>query len=124
MSRIRSKGTGPELIVRRLVHRMGYRFRLHRADLPGRPDLILPRHRKVILVHGCFWHLHSCRYGRVVARTNATYWRAKRQRTVHRDRESIRRLREMGWRVLVIWECWTKNPAMTERRLRRFLATD
>jgi len=100
---------------------MGYRYRLHTDDLPGKPDLVLTRHRKVILVHGCFWHMHRCRYGRVKPKTNAAYWQQKRQRTVHRDRENMRRLRGMGWDVLVIWECWTRNLGLTTRKINAFL---
>lgn len=110
MSRIRGKDTKPELIVRSLVHQLGYRFRLHRRDLPGRPDLVLPRHRKVIFVHGCYWHRHRCRYGRVRAKTNAEFWNAKLQANVERDRRNIRKLRKDDWSVLVIWECWTRDP--------------
>ncbi|MEQ9410518.1 MAG: very short patch repair endonuclease [Fuerstiella sp.] len=110
MSRIRAKDTRPEMIVRSLVHQMGYRFRLHRRDLPGTPDLVLPRHHKVIFVHGCFWHQHRCRYGRVTPKTNAAFWAAKRQGNVTRDRRNLRQLRAAGWDVLVIWECWTRFP--------------
>lgn len=114
MSRIRGANTKPELIVRSLVHQMGYRFRLHRRDLPGRPDLVLPGRRKVIFVHGCFWHVHRCRYGRVVPQTNAEFWRTKREGTVRRDRRNRRVLRADSWDVLTVWECWTRSP---EQRL-------
>lgn len=110
MSRIRSKDTKPEIIVRSLVHRMGYRFRLHRKDLPGKPDLVLPRHDKVIFVHGCFWHMHRCRQGRVFPKTNAEFWQEKRTGNAERDRRNIRKLRHDGWQVLVIWECWIRDP--------------
>jgi len=122
MSRIRSRDTKPEMIVRSLVHQMGYRFRLHRRDLPGTPDLVLPRHSKVIFVHGCFWHMHRCRYGRVTPRKNAAFWAAKRQANVERDRKALRRLRSDGWRVLVVWECWTRDPEIKLiPRLTQFL---
>lgn len=109
MSRIRGKDTKPEMIVRSLVHQMGFRFRLHRKDLPGKPDLVLPRHRKVIFVHGCFWHMHRCRYGRVIPKTNTEFWQNKRTGNVQRDRTNIRKLRQSGWQTLVIWECWTRD---------------
>jgi DNA mismatch endonuclease (patch repair protein) len=121
MSRIRGKDTRPEIIVRGMVHCMGYRFRLHRQELPGSPDVVLPRHRKVIFVHGCFWHMHGCRYGRVRPATNADFWAKKRQGNVDRDRRNIKALRRMGWRVMVIWECWTRDKGKLERRLRDFL---
>lgn len=125
MSRIRGKDTKPEMIVRSLVHQMGYRFRLHRRDLPGKPDLVLPRHRKIIFVHGCFWHLHHCRYGRVRPRTNAEFWQDKREGNVARDRRNRRQLRRDGWQVLTIWECWTRDPQnRVIPRLEAFLSTD
>jgi DNA mismatch endonuclease, patch repair protein len=109
MSRIKGRDTKPELIVRSLVHRMGFRFRLHRSDLPGQPDLVLPVHRKVIFVHGCFWHLHRCRYGQVFPKKNAEFWNEKRQGTVRRDRRNVRQLRRLNWDVLIVWECWTRD---------------
>jgi len=122
MSRIRSRDTKPEMIVRSLVHQMGYRFRLHRRDLPGTPDLVLPKHGKVIFVHGCFWHMHRCRYGQVKPRKNAAFWAAKRQANVERDRKALRRLRSDEWRVLVVWECWTRDPEIKLiPRLTQFL---
>lgn len=121
MSRIRGKDTKPEMIVRSMVHRMGFRFRLHGKDLPGKPDLILPRHEKIILVHGCYWHMHRCRYGQVVPKTNTEFWQAKRQGNVDRDRRNLRKLRRAGWNVLVIWECWTRDEQKTQEKLERFL---
>ena len=110
MSRIRDRDTKPELIVRSIVHQMGYRFRLHRKDLPGKPDLVLPGRRKIIFVHGCFWHMHRCRYGRVQPKTNAEFWQDKRTATVLRDRRNRRTLKRDRWDVLTVWECWTKQP--------------
>jgi len=122
MSRIRGKDTKPELIVRSLVHQMGFRFRLHRKDLPGKPDLVLPRHHKVIFVHGCFWHMHRCRYGRVVPKTNTEFWQTKRTGNVERDRRNLIALRKAGWQSLVIWECWTRDPeSQVIPRLEKFL---
>jgi len=125
MSRIRGRDTKPELIVRSIVHQMGYRFRLHRKDLPGKPDLVLPGRRKIIFVHGCFWHMHRCRSGRVKPKTNAEFWQQKRTATVQRDRKSRKALRQNQWEVLTVWECWTKQPE--ERlvpRLESFLTED
>lgn len=122
MAAIRGRDTKPEMIVRRVVHRLGYRFRLHRRDLPGRPDLVLPRHRAVILVHGCFWHQHDCRYGRVVPATREEFWKTKRNENTARDTRDMRALRAMGWRVLVIWECWTRHGGTVDSRLKSFLA--
>ena len=122
MAAIRGRDTKPEMIVRRAVHRLGYRFRLHRRDLPGKPDLVLPRHRAVIFVHGCFWHQHNCRYGRVVPVTRAEFWKTKRNENSARDARNIRALRTIGWRVLVVWECRTRDSTSVESRLKSFLA--
>ena len=123
MSRIRSTDTKPEMIVRSIVHQMGYRFRLHRKDLAGKPDLVLPRHQKIIFVHGCFWHMHRCRYGRVKPKTNADFWQSKRTANVERDRRNVKQLRRAGWKTLVIWECWTREPELKViPRLEAFLA--
>ena len=121
MSRIRSENTHPEMIVRREAHRLGYRYRLHDARLPGCPDLVFPKRRKVILVHGCFWHRHSCRAGRVVPVSNRRYWVAKLTRNHKRDLEVRRRLRRSGWTILVIWECELKDPRDFVKKLRSFL---
>ena len=105
MSRIRGRDTTPELAVRSLLHRLGYRFRLHRRDLPGKPDIVLPKYRTAILVHGCFWHRHSrCRFA-YTPKSNAAFWQEKFACNVERDRQVRRQLRERGWHVLVIWEC-------------------
>ena len=109
MSRIRSKDTTPEMIVRRLVHAAGFRYRLHAGDLPGRPDLVFPRLRKAIFVHGCFWHRHRCKNGQVVPATRTAFWRAKFEANVTRDRKARRQLRGAGWDVLVVWECATRT---------------
>lgn len=122
MSRIRSRDTKPEIVVRSIVHRMGYRFRLHDKNLPGKPDIVLPRHRKIIDVRGCFFHMHSCRYGRVKPATNNEFWLAKRQSNRLRDKRNARLLRDAGWDVLVIWECETKALDRLERMLGRFLS--
>jgi len=124
MSAIRGTNTKPELVVRKLVREFGCRYRLNKVDLPGKPDIVLSRHSKVIFVHGCFWHMHCCRYGRVRPATNAVFWSEKRESNVKRDRRVVRALRRAGWRVLIVWECQTKQPKLVnlENRLRRFLA--
>lgn len=122
MSRIRSRDTKPEKIVRSIVHALGYRYRLHKPDLPGKPDVVLVRHRKIIDVHGCFFHMHKCRFGSVVPATNAKFWRTKRLSNVERDRRNLRALRRDGWKVLIVWECETRKPALLLRKLQRFLA--
>lgn len=122
MSRIRGRDTKPELAVRRLVHAMGYRFRLHRRDLPGCPDIVLARHCKVIEVRGCWWHGHSCSYGRPKARTNAEFWQRKLSGNVERDKRNVKALRRSGWRVLVVWECQTRDAERLLSRLERFLS--
>jgi DNA mismatch endonuclease (patch repair protein) len=109
MSRITSGNTKPEMIVRRLVHGMGYRYRLHRKDLPGKPDLVFPKLRKIIFVHGCFFHMHDCRYGQVTPKTNAEFWKNKRTSNVERDARNESQLKEMGWDILTVWECMTKK---------------
>ncbi|MCX5677415.1 MAG: very short patch repair endonuclease [Planctomycetota bacterium] len=121
MAAIRSRDTRPERIVRSLVHRLGYRFRLHVRDLEGRPDLVLPRHRLAIFVNGCFWHAHRCRCGRRCPKTNSSYWRAKRLRNLARDQQVRKKLRRQGWVVLTVWECQTKDLHRLEQRLRKFL---
>jgi DNA mismatch endonuclease (patch repair protein) len=121
MSAIRNRNTRPELVVRSLVHRMGYRFRLHRRDLPGNPDLVFPARRKIIFVHGCFWHLHRCRYGKVVPATNGSFWADKRAGNQQRDRRNLRSLKKAGWDVAVVWECQTREPDRLEEQLRTFL---
>jgi len=109
MSGIRHKDTAPELLVRRSLHAQGFRFRLHVAGLPGRPDIILPKHRAAILVHGCFWHRHpGCRFATVPA-TRPEFWAKKFQRNVERDRQSERDLRQLGWRVATLWECGVRK---------------
>ena len=122
MSRIRAKDTKPELVVRRLLHAMGYRFRLHRRDLPGSPDIVLPRHGVCIFVHGCFWHLHrNCKSARI-PKTKRAWWRKKLEGNAARDKRHAAALRRLGWRVLTVWECQTDHPYKLSLRLGRFLA--
>src|SRR5437867_4880958 len=120
MSRIRSRDTKPEKIVRSIVHALGYRYRLHKTDLPGKPDIVLVRHRKIIDVHGCFFHMHKCPYGSVVPVTNAKFWKTKRLSNVERDRRNLSALSRGGWRVLVVWECETRRPAFLRQTLQKF----
>lgn len=123
MRAIRNKNTAPELAVRRIAHALGFRFRLHRRDLPGKPDLVFPRLRKVIFVHGCFWHQHpSCREGRVPG-SRREYWVPKLARTVERDADHVARLKAMGWQVLTIWECGAVDHKRLADQLRAFLET-
>lgn len=109
MSRIRSTNSKPEIIVRSLLHRMGYRFRLHRKDLPGKPDIVLPKYRTVIFVHGCFWHRHQgCKYA-YQPKTRKEFWEAKFKSNIERDKMVFSKLQTLGWEVIVIWECEIKN---------------
>ena len=104
MSKVRSKNTRPEIDVRRALHRVGFRFRLHRSDLPGKPDLVFPRYRLALFVHGCFWHRHGCKRTTMPA-TNTEFWSKKFTRTLERDRRALKELEEIGWATTVIWEC-------------------
>lgn len=122
MSRIKCRDTKPELVVRSAVHNMGFRFRLHRSDLPGKPDLVLPRHNKVIFVHGCFWHQHKgCRISHKPS-SNTSYWNKKLARNVERDKKHQILLRKLCWRVLTIWECETKKPNKLLNKLAKFIS--
>ena len=126
MAAIRSRDTTPELRVRRALHVLGYRYRLHRSDLPGKPDIVLSRFRTVIFIHGCFWHMHDCKIGRPKPATNASFWEEKRCRNAVRDTQNVQALRREGWRVFTVWECQTRSAELLARavtiidkRLRR-----
>ena len=121
MARVKGKNTKPEMKVRRLAHGLGYRFRLHRKDLPGSPDLVFPGRRKVIFVHGCFWHGHDCARGSRKPKTRAEYWAAKIQRNQARDAAAIEGLQRQGWAVLTLWECELKDAEVVAERLKAFL---
>ena len=121
MQSVKSKNTKPEWIVRRLLHCMGYRYRLHRKDLPGRPDIALISRRKAIFVHGCFWHGHDCPKGRL-PKSRLDYWRPKLERNKERDREKTAMLQSLGWTVLVIWQCETVHLEALESRLLEFVS--
>ena len=115
MAKVHSVNTTPEIRVRKLLHCMGYRFRLHRRDLPGNPDIVLPKYKTVIFVHGCFWHgCPTCRHARIRPVTNAEYWDKKLDRTMERDRNNMEVLKQLGWRVMVIWECETKKGSIVK----------
>jgi DNA mismatch endonuclease (patch repair protein) len=121
MSRIGSRDTSPERMVRSILHRLGYRFRLHRSDLPGKPDMVLPRYRTVVLVHGCFWHRHAgCRFA-CTPKSNREFWTAKFEANKVRDKQVLRQLRRLNWRVIVIWECESRSSDILSRKLERLL---
>jgi DNA mismatch endonuclease, patch repair protein len=121
MSAIRAKDTKPELLVRKLVFSMGYRYRLHVKGLPGRPDLVFPRLHKIIDVRGCFWHRHTCKDGSRTPGSNSAYWIPKIERNVARDEQNSEKLADLGWQVLVVWECETKSKDDLRQILGRFL---
>ena len=122
MSAVRSKNTEPEMLVRRMLHAQGYRYRIHRSDLPGSPDLAFPSRRKVIFVNGCLWHGHDCERGKKVPRTDDSYWFPKISRNVERDAENLEKLAALGWNAMVAWECEIRDDLdRLGRRIMRFL---
>jgi DNA mismatch endonuclease (patch repair protein) len=121
MRAVKARDTSPERFVRKLVHRMGFRFRLHRADLPGKPDLVFPGRRAIIFVHGCFWHGHGCKRGARIPTTNRDYWVRKIARNSARDATTIRDLNHAEWRTMVVWECELKTSEKLRKRIERFL---
>ncbi|MFO1066703.1 MAG: very short patch repair endonuclease [Pirellulales bacterium] len=121
MAKIRCRDSGCEMTVRRLVHGLGYRFRLHDRTLPGTPDLVMARHSKVIFVNGCFWHRHTCKRGRSMPSSNVEFWQAKLEANQMRDRRARRLLKQQGWQVLTIWECQATDPEKLSRRIRQFI---
>jgi DNA mismatch endonuclease (patch repair protein) len=124
MSRIRGKDTNAEMAVRKAATRLGYRYRLHRRDLPGSPDLVFPRRRTVVFVHGCFWHRHAhCKYS-YSPKSNVEFWSRKFQSNVARDERVKGELERLGWRVVVIWECQTKEPDGLTRTLKTYLENE
>ncbi|MBA3833990.1 MAG: DNA mismatch endonuclease Vsr [Chthoniobacterales bacterium] len=124
MSRIRSRDTTPEIAVRRLLHQMGFRFRLHRRDLPGKPDIVLPRYGMAIFVHGCFWHQHAGCIDCSNPKTNSGYWSPKLLANRERDQRNRRLLRRIGWKPLVIWECQTRDTAVLIRKLTKIFSSE
>jgi len=122
MSRIKAKDTKPELIVRSLIHKMGYRFRIHRKDLPGKPDIVLPKYKTVIFVHGCFWHRHQGCKRAATPKSRVKYWEDKFAGNLKRDKNHQKQLKEMGWKVHVIWECEVKNNIGTvKKKIQKFI---
>jgi DNA mismatch endonuclease (patch repair protein) len=121
MRRVKGKDTAPELRVRRLIWSLGGRYRLHRKDLPGKPDIVLPRRRLAVFVHGCFWHGHDCARGARVPKANRAYWLGKVGRNRERDIASLAALEDQGWRVETVWECELKDAAALEARVRGWL---
>jgi DNA mismatch endonuclease (patch repair protein) len=124
MSLVRSTGSKAEVIVRRVSHGLGYRFRLHRRDFPGTPDLVFPRLRSVIFVNGCFWHQHNCPAGKRMPKSRIEFWRAKLEGNIARDKRNNSALKKAGWRILHIWECQTKDIDQLTKTVRRFLDSD
>ena len=117
MSRIKGKNTKPEILVRKFLHGNGYRFRIHRKDLPGKPDIVLPKYKVVVFVHGCFWHRHkNCKYSSS-PKTHTEFWEEKFRRNVERDKQNIADLESLGWKVLVVWECEVKNGSFQKNLL-------
>ena len=123
MASVRQKNTAPEMCVRRMLHRLGYRYALHRKDLPGRPDLVFAPRQMAIFVHGCFWHGHSCRKGKRPS-SRVEYWNAKINNNKLRDERNVRDLQGDGWHVCIVWECETLDPEPLRRRLVRFLDSE
>jgi DNA mismatch endonuclease (patch repair protein) len=121
MRRIRAVDTSPEMLVRRIVHGMGFRYRLHVANLPGKPDLVLPRHKKIIEVRGCFWHQHGKCIDSHIPKSRRDYWLPKLTRNKTRDGANMRKLKTLGYRILIVWECETKKEKPLRRKLQRFL---
>lgn len=121
MSRVKGVDSEAELLVRRIAHRLGYRYRKHVASLAGQPDMVFFGRRKIVFVHGCFWHRHDCPAGRRLPKSRIEFWKNKLERNQERDVEHLRQLKAEGWRVLVIWECETRDPARVEKKLTRFL---
>jgi len=115
MAGIGHKDTKPEIRVRKFLHANGFRFRLHRKDLPGKPDIVLPKLNTIIFVNGCFWHRHNCKKGRHLPKSNADFWKDKLEKNKIRDRKNAKALRDSGWQVLIIWECQTGDDAIMER---------
>ena len=121
MSHNKGKDTSPEIRVRGLVHSLGYRYRLHRRDLPGCPDMVFPGKKKVIFINGCYWHRHNCKKGRSMPQTRKSFWQSKFEKTFLRDKRNTRLLKTMGWKIFVVWECQIKKAEKLTRRLRTFL---
>lgn len=124
MSRVRAKDTKPELLVRKVLTKQGFRYRLHRTDLPGKPDVVIPRLGVALFVHGCFWHRHTCPKGTTMPQDNGEFWRTKLARNVERDMRNQNALRQLGWKVVVVWECEMRDPDRLPRLLRNLLEVE
>lgn len=124
MKAVKSRDTKLERVVRSALHRLGCRFALHRADLSGKPDIVMPARHRIVLVHGCFWHGHACPHGLCKPATNAAYWRRKLSRNIARDRVAVGAVRRLGWRVLIVWECQTRDLDRLRVRLDAFLRAE
>jgi DNA mismatch endonuclease (patch repair protein) len=122
MSRIAGRNTRPEMRVRRILHALGFRYRLHRTDLPGKPDLVFPGARAILFVHGCFWHMHRCKYGKPVPATNVSFWAEKRRGNVERDKRNRKALLADGWQVFEVWECHTRDEDALRAKLEPLIA--
>jgi DNA mismatch endonuclease (patch repair protein) len=118
---VKSKNTQPEMLVRQLVYSLGYRYRLHRKDIHGCPDLVFPASQKAVFIHGCYWHRHKCQSGRSTPETKKTYWQEKFIRTIERDKANCKALKKLGWQILVIWECQLKDLPKLKTKLTAFL---
>lgn len=123
MSRIKGSDTKPELLVRSIVHRLGYRFSLHRRDLPGSPDIVLPKHKKIIFVHGCFWHSHKGCNRSQRPSSNIEFWQHKLEKNIVRDKKNVAELRKKGWAVLILWQCQTRKPEKLIIKIEKFLGS-
>lgn len=122
MSRIRGSHTAPEMRVRRMLHALGFRYRLHGKSLPGKPDLVFASARAVLFVHGCFWHMHRCKYGKPVPATNVSFWAEKRRGNVERDKRNRAALKRDGWHIFEVWECQTRDPERLPEKLAPLVA--
>lgn len=121
MSRVKGADTQPEKIVRSMLHKMGYRFRIHRKDLPGKPDIVLPKYKSIIFIHGCFWHRHNCSNGVRVPKSNQEYWIPKLENNKIRDEKNQTILLKNGWKILIVWECMLKDKVKLTELLKNFL---
>lgn len=121
MSQIKSKDTKPEILVRSIVHKLGFRFRKHKSDLPGKPDIVLVKHRKIIFVHGCFWHSHKKCDRSSRPQSNKSFWSEKLDKNIARDKKTKRDLRLQGWKVLIVWTCETKNIYKLQNKIANYL---
>ena len=122
MSRIRSKNTRPEKKIRQELHALGFRYRLHSRKLPGTPDLVFPKAKVAIFVHGCFWHMHNCPLGRVVPQNNANFWATKREGNINRDKRNMSSLRRLGWKTVTVWECKCRRQQSFKRQIRKIMS--